>query len=159
MRKLIFFCLIILSYNLLGIELHIIGPDVTCPNSDILEYDVYATGVAGEKLSGGIGWEVYVNGVRQAHMSSGPYSCGNDKDFTITFPPNGSGLYGWQDVGQVELKVFFKGGITCFNLTKSKFITSRVPDPGIPTTSDGGLTFCPGESKIVTLSPPMIDLP
>ncbi|MEQ8882176.1 MAG: T9SS type A sorting domain-containing protein, partial [Cyclobacteriaceae bacterium] len=75
--------------------------------------------------------------------------------FTPKRLQNGVLQDGWHEVGQIEIRASFRGGVGCPLSTKSKFITSSVPDPGLPTTTDGGLTFCPGETKIVTISPGM----
>ncbi len=154
MRNFILFILLVLTQAAFGISLHIDGPSQTCPNENVT-YHIYATGAFGEKLNGGAGWDVYIDGVKIDAFSSGPYSCGSQQDFYFTPQRLVGGQLedGWWDVGQVEIRASFKGGATCFSLNKSKFITSSVPDPGLPSTSDGGLTFCPGESKIVTLSP------
>ncbi|MEQ8927560.1 MAG: hypothetical protein RLO81_17220, partial [Fulvivirga sp.] len=71
MRKSVLLFLLGLSQLVFGWNLHIDGPSQSCPN-EYLEYHIYATGAFGEKLNGGAGWDVYVDGVKINELSSGP---------------------------------------------------------------------------------------
>ncbi|MEQ9221165.1 MAG: hypothetical protein RLO17_24130 [Cyclobacteriaceae bacterium] len=155
MKKLLFLSTLLLYYSGFAVTLHIDGPTDVCPNENVT-YHIYASGIFG-KLNGGAGWDVYIDGVLRSEFSSGPYSCGSQSDFYFTPSQikGGQTVYGFDKVGTVEIRASFKGGIACGLYTNSLFLTSSVPSPGLPTTSDGNYSFCPGESQIVNLLPGM----
>ena len=135
------------------------GPSTTCPN-EAVTYHVFAKNFIGAKLKGSISWEVFIDGVYIEEFSQPVASCsGRNNNFYIEISqidPFGNTLPGWREAGEVELRVqFVKSSLNpfCNSVSKSKFITSRAIDPGLPSTASGELTFCPGETKEVYLDP------